>query len=294
MTTRADNSQDTRPRKRTALVALAILTACSLGTTAYLMHQGNEAQVEIDAHRLRNERLLGEKLQLQKEVAELGGRLDREQQQLLTNDQEMRDLRSRVQAALDRNKGLEASARKGRELAKEVEGLRDLKQRLETELSTARNDARDLEQQLAAVTRERDDLAASLDELRAGAQMVNNAVVDAVRGKKGRLTVMARRTKEIRMAFDLPQHLAQGTTFQIMTPGGRNYTGADPAISMAVDVEEYEPMAALDLMPETMERERAARVHLAFKPTEKLDAGTYRIDVLSEGVYLNSVLLNLR
>ena len=37
-----------------------------------------------------------------------------------------------------------------------------------------------------------------------------------------------------------------------------------------------------------------SREDLKFVPEKKLEPGAYRIDVLSDGAYLNTVLLNLR
>ena len=279
---------------KVAIIALSVLLLWSFGATAIFQSRADRATAALNEGKLANELLLAEKLQLEKRLIDLNVRLQHEQEDLATSEHSVRDLQRKVDAAIARSKGLEGAARKSKNLANEVAELRTLEQRMQARLQEAINNEQDLQSQLAKMTQERDDLAAEFEDHKASAQMVNNAEVDALRGKKGRLTVVARRAKEIRMAFDLPQSMAPDASFKIIAPDGRNYAGADPAISMSMDEVENEPIASIDMMPDTPLGDRAARVHLKFAPKEKLIPGTYRIDVMAGGGYLNTVLLNLR
>lgn len=294
MNTSSDRTGRGEGRTRVTIAALALLTLLAAGTTAYLWSTNTGLSSTLDQDKLHIERLFAEKLQLEKRIVDLNGRLSTTDADLAEAGNEAADLRRRVQEAIAHANGLERDARKGRNLAKEVAELRTLKQDLEAQVNATRSHEQDLQAQLDRMTRERDALAATLEEHRTAAQMVNNAEVDALRGRKGKLTVLARRTRQIRMAFDLPQDMARGTSFLIIAPDGHRYEGADPRISTTIDAVEGEPMASIDLMPMGAAGERAARVHLAFTPTEKLKPGTYRIDVMTGGAYVNTVLLNLR
>lgn len=295
MESERDNPRRNNGRQRMVIAALALLTLTGIGTAVYFGSENAALGRSADEAKLTSERLLGEKLQLEKQIAELGGRLSTKSEALTESERKEEDLKRRVEQALARAKGLEGSARKSKDLERQVAELRKTKEQLELTLATNASLEHDLRDQLERTAKERDEFATELAEHKAGAQMVNNAEVDALRGKKGKLTVMARRAKEIRMAFDLPGSMAQGASFKIIAPDGHNYSGADPAISMSLETMEPEPFAAVDLMPEALsDTDRAARVHLKFTPTEKLQPGTYRIDVMAGGEYLNTVLLNLR
>lgn len=293
MKTPEENSKGSN-RTTIAIVALSLLLLGSFAATSYFESEKQAAINGLNESKLIAERLLGEKLQLEKDIVDLGVRLQSGTEALGSSEQQVAELHRRVEAAIKHSTGLEAAARRSNRLAREVADLSALKQRMEVQLATAHSNAQDLQEQLEHTTGERDALTAQLEQHRDGARMVNNAEVDAVRGRKGRLTVVARRANEIRMAFDLPEGLAKGASFKIITPSGRNYSGADPAVSMSVDESDAEATASLATVPLATAKERASRVHLTFKPEQKLEAGTYRIDVMSEGAYLNTVLLNLR
>jgi hypothetical protein len=292
----SSNKEDDRrwTTRKTLIAALAFLSLCAFATTMYLWNQNREMAANVNNGKLYGERLFAEKLQLEKHIIELNSHLDRRQEALEGSEQRVDELRRRVEEAVQRSRGLQHLTTKNDALTKEVAGLKAVKEQLELELSTAGNNERYLQGQLGQVTSERDSLMVSLEERKAGAGMVNNAEVDALRGKKGRLTVIARRTREIRMAFDLPPSLAQGTTFNIITPDGQSIKGSDPRISMSIDDAGSESLASINCMAGSLGNERASRVHLRYTPTDKLKAGTYRIDVMSGGDHLNSVLLNLR
>lgn len=277
-----------------AIVALILLLLGSFAATTYFESEKAAAVSALNNNKLIAERLLGEKLQLEKDVVDRDAVLQSRTEALDSSEQQVEALRLRVEAAVDHSKSLEAAARKSNRLAREVGDLAATKQRLEVQLAAAHTNAQELQEQLGRAVQERDALAADLEQHRDGARMVNNALVDAVRGKNGRLTVVARRAKEIRMAFDLPEGLAKGATFKIISPSGHNYTGTDAAVSMSVDECDDGATASLATVLLASSRERASRVHLTFKPEHKLEAGTYRIDVMSDGAYLNTVLLNLR
>lgn len=294
MNTASEHAARSGRRNRIILAALAFLTIWGFGTTAWFWNDNHEMVRNLNAGRLIREQLLGEKLQLEKRILQLNGRIERDQEDIGGAESRIADLRKKVEQAVARAKGSEGAVRRNKDLLAEVAALRAEKERLEVIASTGASNERDLQDQLYKVTVERDALTAELEQHKAGAQMVNNAEVDALRGRKGRITVLARRTRQVRMAFDLPNNLAHQASFKIIAPDGRTYAGADPAISMTVDEVEPEPTASIDMMPLSARGERASRVHLKFDPTEKLKPGTYRIDVLVGGDYLNTVLLNLR
>ncbi len=277
-----------------AVVSVSILALLTFATSAYQESERTSATKKLNECRLDAERMLGERLHLEKMLVDLDGDYEAQKQSTADAEKRIAELHERLDASLRHARGLEGAAKRTARLTKELEALRAERDTWESQLAVATTHARDLEGHLQRTEQERAALKAQLEDHMAGARMVNNAEVDALRGKHGRLTVVARRAREIRMAFDLPENLAKGAAFKIITPSGKNFDGADPSVSWTVEETEAEPLASTDPVVLHAEKERAKRVHLKFVPEKKLEPGAYRIDVLSDGAYLNTVLLNLR
>jgi hypothetical protein len=292
-----NNLKETKSNDRrmpVTLIVLALLAAGALATTAFLMTERASYRKGADTIKLDQERSLGEKLQLEKRLMEQGVISTRDKGTMIEYEGRIADLERRVQEAKDRNRSLEGKANGYDRMRKELAEQKALHAALEARASAQQLNEQELRAQLDRLAADRDALQARIEQQRSGAQMVNNAVVDATHGRKAKLTVKARRTKDLRMAFDLPEHLAANAGFKIITPGGKSYTGNDPSISMTMDSVEPEALASIELMPALSHGIRASRVNLKFTPKTRLEPGTYRIDVWSGDTYLNTVLLNLR
>lgn len=288
------NENKSTARMRVAVITLAVLTAGAIATTGYLLNESAGLRKGEDTGKLNQERLLGEKLQLEKRVVEIGADLTREKDAFQGSEARIAELERRVQEARDRNRNLEGKAHGYDRIRKELAEQKAQYTALEARAGRQQLSEQELRAQLDALGAERDALMARIEHQQAGAQMVNNAVVDATQGRKAKLTVKARRASELRMAFDLPEHLAAKASFKIITPTGQSFTGNDPSISMTLDAMEPEALASLDLIAPMPPGARASRVNLKFTPKSKLAPGTYRIDISSGDTYLNTVLLNLR
>jgi hypothetical protein len=289
------NSGGTTARKRAIIIAITLLLAGGIGTTIFLANGGDgKVRSNVEKEKLENERLLGDKLQLEKRLNDQEGSLRDERTRNTDADARIADLERRVKQAQDHARTLEGKARSTDKAKRDIAEALAQRDKLMNQLAGLQSSERELRDQLAQARADRDAIAARFDQQQQGAQMVNNAEVDAVRGKKERLTVVAKRTREIRMAFDLPQHMAQQASFKIITPKGKAYEGNDPAIAMTFDQPEAEPLAAVNMTEGLAAGARASRVHLKFSPKGKLEPGQYRIDVRSGDTYLNTVLLRLR
>lgn len=294
MENRNDQHSAARKDGRAPLIILGTLTAGALATTFHFWNLERQQHVDVDQGRLRNERLLGEKLELEKRVVDANGLLNGERNGRLEAEQHVQDLERRMQRTLERQRDLEARARRADKAGRRTHELEGELARIHRELDEARLQAGDLQLALDRLRNERDALTVQLATQGKAGWMVNNAVVDAVRGANGTLTVKARRARRIRMAFDLPQELAKDANFRLTAPDGTVFTGSDPALSLERSTVTDDALAAIDLTAGMLPTERATRVHLRFEPQRKLKPGTYRIDVCSGTTYLNTVMLNLR
>lgn len=278
-------------------VTIPVITAMALLAGGLLFSSGKgSTNGEVDALRLANEEILGEKLQLEKQLAELERQHAHSKERAFEADQRALDLERRLAAAgqTKRTGTNDNQTGAGRRMKSELAEALEARERLSRELDGARDGQRSLQDQLNMLRADRDALAARLGQLQQSARMVNNASVDAVRGKRKHLTVRARRTNEIRMAFDLPEEVARNANFKIVSPSGRTFEGGNPALSLLPGEGHDGALAARFMLAGDNGQDRAARVHLLFKPEMRLEPGTYRIDICSGELYLNTVMLNLR
>jgi len=282
---------------RRSRVAIPVITATALLAGGFLLTSGKgSTNGEADALRLAKEEILGEKLHLEKQLAELERQHADTKERAFEAEQRALDLERRLAAAAQSMpKGANGSRTDtGRRMKSELAEALEAQERLRRELDGARDGQRSLQDQLNMLRADRDALAARLGQQQQGARMVNNASVEAVRGKRQHLTVRARRTNEIRMAFDLPEEVARTANFKIVSPGGRTFEGGNPALSLTSGDENDGALAARFMLAGESGQDRAKRVHLLFKPEKRLEPGTYRIDICSGETYLNTVMLNLR
>jgi len=139
MNTASGSTKRSERQKKIVIAALAFLALWGFGTTAYLWSDNHEMAATVHKGRLNNERLLAEKLQLEKQIAEWRVRGEKDQEALGRSVSKMGTLRCRVEAAVAHSTCLEGAARKGNRLQKEVAALRAQKEKLESKLTTSVN-----------------------------------------------------------------------------------------------------------------------------------------------------------
>jgi hypothetical protein len=284
-----------RKNMNKAIIAALIVFGWSATVAAlYYFQQHRYMKRVADTHRLGEERSLGEQAQLEKRFHALGLDLSNEKATRVMIERTVSDLELRLKEGQEREAVMQGTAARNARLARELADLKRSNQQLADQLAALRDLEIDLRTEADKAAAQRDALEGQLASLQQGALMVNNAEVAALAGKRGRLTVKARRTNEVRMAFDLPIQLAPDAAFTVTTPKGRTYQGADPALTHSLEPVAGEPMASLSLIPEANETSLVSRVHLKFSPKEKLEPGTYKIDVSSGGSYLQTVRMTLR
>lgn len=278
--------------KRTTPVVLALIALGALGSTTYLLKHQAELEALVTDERSGRERAQAGQQMMEARLLETGQLLETARQEGVTAKEAIASLESRLQETLDRAGALEREAGRNASAKRELADLRSAAQQLRDELDRTRANENELRASVDRANADRDALAAKLEQRDAAALMVNNAGLDAVKGRKGKLTVVARRTKEVRMAFDLPQAMAGSARYRIIAPNGKEYNGAEPVISKA----EFpaDATASVGGVARPGAAIRSSRVNLKFQAKEKLKPGAYRVEVLSDRDHLQTLQLNLR
>lgn len=198
-------------------------------------------------------------------------------------------MEARLQEAEERARALAGRAQESSARSRELTDLRTVTRELRDELEHALDAEGRLRAEIELARAERDALAHRLELQEAGAMIVNNAEVDALMGRRRKLTVKARRTREVHMAFDLPVAMAGGVNYRIFAPDGTECPGVEPVVAHTSIPANATASAGLSGMPSATER-----VDLRFKTGDRLRPGSYRIEVRSGKDELQTIRLNLR
>jgi len=286
-------TKNTKSKAKTAtIVALALLAAGGIGTTAYIHDQQSALEQEVRSALADKDSALAEQQAALARLTITSDLLSRTEQKNAEAMNSNADLMSKLEKAEARASELASIGVRNAKQAKELADLKLTAQQLRDKLKDAQASELDLRTAADRANADREALAHQLDLRDAGARMVNNAQVDAFKGKKAKLTVKARRANELHMAFDLPEALASGANFTITSPKGTEYSGQDPSVSTSRAMNEA--TASANATGKASKASSTARVDLKFNPKKKLEPGVYRIDVSSGKDYLQTFYLNLR
>ncbi|MBP6311406.1 MAG: hypothetical protein KA408_03995 [Flavobacteriales bacterium] len=283
----------TKSKAKTAtIVALALIATGAISTTAYIHDQQSALEQAVRSALADKDKALAEQEAALARLNMTSDMLSAIEQKNSEAMNSIADLEDRLAKAEARASELAGIGVRNEKQAKELADLKLTAQQLRDKLKDAQANEVDLRTAADRANAEREALAHQLEMRDAGARMVNNAQVDALKGKKAKLTVKARRANELHMAFDLPEALASGANFTITSPKGTEYTGQDPSVSTSRAMNEATASAHTAGKPS--KAASTARVDLKFNPKKKLEPGVYRIDVSSGKDYLQTFYLKLR
>ncbi|HNP94588.1 MAG TPA: hypothetical protein PKJ63_03135 [Cyclobacteriaceae bacterium] len=274
----------------TFLLAIALVGLISF----YEANQSLEAG--LNDEKLKSERILSEKLSLEKEIAKL--------------KQSITSLQGR-NADLDKtlSKTSAKIAEKERELnkmSKENASLKQYKQQY-ADLQKIKNDLESqvlaLNNALTAANKEKESLNRMVAELQVKNKSLSDelaqiqiASLDDIRVeafKKNKLTVSARKTKKLDINFMIPsKYSADNLTFKISDPSGQVLSPKDGTIAYVETLEA--PILTADAS-DMLYLKQTKQVKMEYKPKKKLKAGIYRIEVTNaDNTYLGSLQVRLR
>lgn len=274
----------------TFLLAIALVSLISF----YEANRSLEAG--LNDEKLKSERILSEKLSLEKEIAKL--------------KQSVTSLQGR-NAELDKTLTSTSAkiAEKERELSrmsKENASLKQYKQQY-ADIQKIKNDLESqvlaLNNALTAANKEKESLNRMVAELQVKNKSLSDelaqiqiASLDDIRVeafKKNKLTVSAKKTKKLDINFIIPsKYSADNLTFKISDPSGQVLSPKDGTIAY-VETQDA-PILTADAS-DMLYLKQTKQVKMEYKPKKKLKAGIYRIEVSSaDNAYLGSLQVRLR
>lgn len=284
------------PRKVAAITTVLFIAAFS-GLLVLQNKNWNLDQVLQDT-RIQQERLVSEKLQLEKSVANFKNELEK----MKGTNKEMND---RISVQLAEMEKLEKQNRKYQSTAAQVNALKKQKADLEAMVKNLEGDmlkmnstindltaenmrARLENKELAANNSKLNDQVNALQEV-----AINNALVQAVQGKKkDRVTVVAKRTKELKMEVDLPASLTENLSLKVIDPQGKVLNEKDGTASITEVLNDERLTASLTMAEGELVSSK--RMKLEYTPKAKLKQGTYTLEVSNGKKSLGKIQIKLR
>ncbi len=274
-----------------------LLIAAIIGLL-YLQDSNKSMSDLLDATKLKSERSLSEKLSLDKEI----DNLKKQKINLGNKNSELDKLLASSNSALAKKekelKAVQWDKNKSKKLESELAEIRKVKGELENQIAMhnetikrLRGENEQLSMNAASLKEQNEALIASSKV--ANAINANNWKVETTKGKRDRLTVVARRTNKISMGFDIPQNLVENINFKITTPNGATLPEGDRLSYVVID---NDSDFVASLSPYIESNGVTKRIEMTYRPkaNEKLVAGIYKIDVYEKNVYINSYQVRLR
>ena len=283
--------------RKTAVLTTALLIAAFCGLL-FLQDKNWDLDKVLSDTRIQQEKLMGEKLQLEKSVAKFKSDFAK-----MAN--ENKSLSASLAEKLAQLEKMEKENKRFRSTAYQVDGLKKQKAELEAMMKEMEKDMHKMNNSISDLTAENSririenkDPATHNASLRGHVSdlqevAINNALVEAVQGKKKqRLTVVAKRTKGLKMEVDLPASMTENLHLKVLDPHGKELTEQD-GTSYTTEVLTDENLTASLTMVEG-ELVAAKRMKLEFAPKKKLTQGTYTLEVNNGKKSLGKIQVKLR
>ncbi|NJM24473.1 MAG: hypothetical protein HC859_02045 [Bacteroidia bacterium] len=218
-----------------------IAGACAMLFVLSLLYLGKEMRANsrldegLNNELLKSERLLSEKLALEKEIAHYKSSIhglterNRELDKILAEERSKLDVRDQEVKKLARQN---ASMSQYKAKHDELAGMRrELEKQIalyESTIKQLRGDNEQLSKSVATLEKQNQDLARELNNTRLAS--INDVRIESVKGRHEKLTVNARRTRQLKVNVSVPAS-SDNITFRIADPNGKEITSEDGVIT---------------------------------------------------------------
>ncbi len=283
--------------KKQLITAVIIVFILSAGVI--LFASNNRLKRNLITEKLRSEALLSQNMQLdksleqtKKNVADL--KLDHEvmEKTIAETNQKI----SLKNAEINKLKTQNASLKS---LQKKLDELEALKQKRDLEISEL-NKSLALAQSEKTTLLEKINTSAkayaevSTDNTILKAIISDNYRTEALRGRKERLTVNARKTNKLKVSFDLPGNIiSKDIYFKVFTPEGIEYS-SEKDITATISFSDYENSLLASTNQGVYTSASTQRVEMSFMPKQKLKEGIYRFNLYNGDRFLGSTQVKLK
>lgn len=276
-------------KKQLNLPVVGILALLLIAAVVYLsveLGRNNRLGEKLKKEKVISETMLSEKLRAEKEVARITSELNELEKRYADSDrahqttQQELTLVKQELARSGSNSKLTAGLKSiNQELLKSNEILQQRIAAHETSEKELQVDHDKLALTLALTESEADDLRDKLQKLAGEGRTIRQSLIESTT-KTQKLTVKAKRTKNITISGEVPADIQQAT-FRIFDPKGNELKDGITTAYVSSD-------------NKSVNNSGFNRFQMTFKPTRKLVAGLYTIDIFNDAGNIGSLQVRLR
>ena len=251
----------------------------------------------FNEEKLKSEKLLSEKLALTKEMEKLKADLSSFKGKNAQLDKFLNEANQKITANEKELKKIKSEKSALTALQKQHAELKGIKEKLDAEVKS-------LSESVATLKKENANLSGSVASLQSDKKSLTDEInrmklasmdkiqVDALTKKGQKLTVTAKKTKQILVAFEAPASIQNTISYKIKNPAGNMLTEKNGTIT-SVFVEN--PIHIASTAATTGDPLPKKLVNMTYETKEKLVGGTYVIEVFGEDqIYIGSLQVKLR
>ena len=278
-------------------IAIAATALCMASLLWLMSTQSVNRALEINLQneKLRSEALLSEKLLLEKDMEKMRTQLTSLRGINNDLDEVVRKTEMRMTSQGSELAKLKKQNASLAQIRKQREDLLVLQTNLQNELAALRASYADLEVTNAALS---NTIAQLQEQNRLLSQDLNQAMfasmdrtqVEAVKGKKEKLTVRARKTQKLIANFDVPASL-RNISFRITDQQGKVFADKHGVIVSRTSVSDANVLASTGEGPAGSGLQK---VQMEYIPKQKLQSGVYTVEILNDNLYVGSLNVKLR
>lgn len=278
---------------------VTIMFFTALGFALFYSTDNKSLNRDLKAEKLKSEKMLSQKLALDKDISKLKMDINNYQGKNKQLDGKLADMHKKLtQKENELNSLLKQKSLSDSKYKKQVEELNNYKKQVEEEIAMLNESLSDmkfknsyLQNTVASLEKSNSDLSKRNSFLNESGG--NNYGIEALK-KNQKLTINSRKTKEIVLGFDVPASLANNLTLNVSTPDGKKTSSADSKEISYTIISEDEPVLLASTEMTVGIGVSSKRVALSYKPTEKFKKGVYKIDIYHQNTYLGSTQIKLK
>lgn len=279
-------------------ILLAGGLAVAIAISGLFLVNNMKLKNNLSAEKVKSEKLLSEKLSLDKTLSHIQKNVAELKSKNTTLDKAIAESNRKIQEKNEEINKLTAQNASVKDLKKKLAELENLKQQMNAEmaelnqsLAKAKAENSKLNEQIASATKANSGLANDNSILKA--LVSNNYRTEALRGKNERLTVKSRQTNKLLVSFDLPGNVDNDVHFKVLTPQGKELSSKTD-LSASIQITENGDALLASSNPSENGGPGTKRVEMTYKPTQKLTKGVYQFNLYNGERFLGSTQLRLK
>lgn len=276
---------------------VTILLFLSLTGLVVLNSRNNTLSAEMNDEKLKSERILSEKLQLDKEIAKLKESISSLKGQNSELDKLLATTSAKVDVKENELKKMKKENASLKQYQQQYADLQRIKNDLDKQMALLSASVQSLTMEKDALNRTVADLTLKNKALAEELNQMQLASLDDIRIealKKNKLTVSAKKTKKLEMSFVMPANkFTDNLQFKIVDPMGAQLTSNEG--TMTYFIADENPVYTASLSGRDLYLSPSKQIKLEYVPKKKLKAGVYKIEILNtDNTYLGSLQVKLR